>query len=82
MVENKFVRCNSDSYGFVKMISKANLGGVVEMNDLWTTKMILEVEGIQDEQKKKQGKCDLLVIETYLVENDFSPWIVDLGAID
>ena len=31
-------------------------------------------------QKKKQGKLDLLVMETCLVENDFSNWIVDSGA--
>ena len=31
-------------------------------------------------QKKKQGKLDLLVMETCLVENDFSNWIVDAGA--
>ena len=29
---------------------------------------------------KKQGKSDLLVMETCLVENDFSTWIVDSGA--
>ena len=34
-----------------------------------------------DELKKnKQGKLDLLVMETCLVENDFSTWIVDSGA--
>ena len=31
-------------------------------------------------QKKKQGKLDLLVVETCLVESDFSSWIVNLGA--
>ena len=31
-------------------------------------------------QKKKQGKLDLLVMETCLVENDFSSWIIDSGA--
>ena len=30
--------------------------------------------------KKKQGKSDLLVMETCLVENDFSSWIIDSGA--
>jgi hypothetical protein len=31
-------------------------------------------------KKKKQGKSDLLVMETCLVENDFSSWIIDSGA--
>ncbi|RVW21514.1 Retrovirus-related Pol polyprotein from transposon TNT 1-94 [Vitis vinifera] len=31
-------------------------------------------------QKKKQGKLDLLVMETCLVENDFSSWIIDSRA--
>ncbi|XP_075499086.1 uncharacterized protein LOC142537461 [Primulina tabacum] len=31
-------------------------------------------------QKKKQGKLDLLVMETCFVENDFSSWIIDSGA--
>ena len=29
---------------------------------------------------KKKGKYDLLVLEACLVEDDLSPWIVDLGA--
>ena len=31
-------------------------------------------------QNKKQGKSNLLVRETCLVENDFSSWIIDSGA--
>ncbi|KAI9153011.1 hypothetical protein LWI28_004372 [Acer negundo] len=31
-------------------------------------------------KKKKKGKYDLLVHESCLVEDDFSPWIVDSGA--
>ena len=31
---------------------------------------------------KKKGKCDLLVSEACLVEDDLSPWIVDSGAIN
>ena len=31
-------------------------------------------------KNKKKGKYDLLVLETYLVEDDTSAWIVDSGA--
>ena len=31
-------------------------------------------------KNKKKGKYDLLVLETYLVEDDSSTWIVDSGA--
>ena len=32
------------------------------------------------QKRKKQGKSGLLVMETCLVENDFSSWIIDSGA--
>ena len=33
-----------------------------------------------EKKKAKQGKCDLLVLQTCLVENDDSTWIKDSGA--
>ena len=31
-------------------------------------------------KKKGKGKCDLLVLETCLVESDISTWVIDSGA--
>ena len=35
---------------------------------------------LAEKKKAKQGKCDLLVLETCLVENDDSAWIIDSSA--
>lgn len=37
---------------------------------------------LAEKRKAKEGKYDLLILETILVENDTSTWILDSGAIN
>ena len=73
---------NKDKTGEANVAEPSSSSSKKRKRFAWKAKGKPKPKKAQSKKKKAKSKCDLLVLESCVVEDDSSLWIVDSGAIN
>ena len=71
---------NKDKTGEANVVEPSSSGSKKRKRSAGKAKGKPKPKKAQSKKKRAKSKCDLLVLESCIVEDDSSPWIVDSGA--